>query len=457
MHLSQALREPDADKFRDEMQKELHDHASRGHWTIVLRSSLPSHTTVLPAVWSMRRKQRIDTRKVYRWKARLTIHGGRQTYGVNYWETYSPVVRWSSIRLILILTLKYHWKTRQLDFVLAYPQAPVECDLYMEIPYGHTPLPGPNCDYALKLERNLYGQKQAGRIWYQYLTSKLLKTTFTQSKHDKCMFYYNDCIILIYVDNTIIAGPSTPHIDHVIKTLSSLFDVEDQGNLSNYLGIKIKHLPNHCICLTQPHLIDSILQDLHFQANTKPTETPALLTTILQPNFHGCTFSQPWSYRSIVGKLNFLEKSTRPNIAYAVHQCACFSSQPKASHGDAIKRITRYLLGTKTKGIILSPGNHSFACWADADFVGNWNATIAMEDMTTARSRSGYIITYASCPIIWASKLQTEIALSTTKAEYISLSIALRETIPLIDICKELRSYIQPRHHLHPQRLLQRI
>ena len=119
------------------MQKELADHERWGHWVLVLHADIPAGIKVLPAVWSMHRKRRIDTQEIYKYKGCLTIHGGLQVYGVNYWETYSPVVRWSTIRLVLTITIMNGWYTRQLDFVLAYPQAPVECNLYMAIPYGY--------------------------------------------------------------------------------------------------------------------------------------------------------------------------------------------------------------------------------------------------------------------------------------------------------------------------------
>ena len=441
LYLHEAMRQPDAKQFEQAMAEEIKAHEDNDHWEIVDMDSVPPNTPILPAVWSMRRKRRIDTREVYKWKARLTIHGGKQTHGVNYWETFSPVVRWSTIRLTLILAIKYQWPTRQLDFVLAYPQAPVECDLYMQIPRGHK-LFNERKRKAIKLKKNLYGQKQAGRVWNQYLTRTLTTNHFTQSTIDDCLFYFGDCIILIYVDDTIIAGPTLDRVNHVISVLSSLFNVEDQGDISDYLGVRVKQLPDGSFSLTQPHLIDSILKDLHFQPNTRPADTPALTTKILQPDADGKPFDQSWEYRSIIGKLNFLEKSTRPDIAYAVHQCARFSAAPKESHAHAVRRIGRYLLSTRELGLTYQPSEHSFHCWADADFVGNWEKSIAMEDVNTARSRSGYLITYAACPILWASKMQTEIALSTTEAEYIALSTALREVIPLMDLLSEFQTHI---------------
>ena len=438
LHLQQALREPDAEEFRKAMTKEIEDHERRGHWVLVLRSDIPKGTRVLAAVWSMRRKRRIDTQEIYKYKGRLTIHGGMQVHGVNYWETYSPVVRWSTIRLILTISIMNDWYTRQLDFVLAYPQAPVECDLYMAVPYGYK-VDNPQ-RYALKLRKNLYGQKQAGRVWNKYLTKILLEAGFVQSQVDECMFYFNDCIILIYVDDTIICGPTQAQVDHIVAVMGTLFDVEDQGDIKDYLGVRLTKLNKGQIMLAQPHLIQSIIKDLGFPPRTNPVATPALINQPLQPDPDGEPFKESWSYRSVIGKLNFLEKSTRPDLAYAVHQCARFTADPRISHGKAVKRIVRYLMGTADKGIIMSPQQHSFKCWADADYAGNWNRNFAMEDIATARSRSGYMITYAACLLIWASKLQTEIALSTTEAEYISLSTALREVISLMELCKELHN-----------------
>ena len=215
---------------------------------------------------------------------------------------------------------------------------------------------------------------------------------------------------------------------------SSLFNVKDQGDISNYLGVQVKQFLNRSFSLTQPHLINSILKDLHFQPNTRPAVTPALSSIILQPDADGKPFDQWWEYQSIFGKLNFLEKSTRPDIAYNVHQCAQFSAAPRESHAHAVRRIGRNLLSTRKLGLTYHPSENSFHCWADADFVGKWEQSIAMKDINTARLRSGYLITYTACPILWASKMQTEFALSTTEAEYIALSTALHVVIPLMDI-----------------------
>ena len=130
-------------------------------------------------------------------------------------------------------------------------------------------------------------------------------------------------------------------------------------------------------------------------------------------------------------------------ISYAVHQCARFATFPKQSHADAVRCIVRYLIGTKDEGVIfLDPSNASFYCFVDADFCGTWNPETAEGDASTSKSRTGFVIKYAGCPIVWQSKLQTETALSTTEAEYIALSsTSLREVISLMDLLKEAKAH----------------
>ena len=152
-------------------------------------------------------------------------------------------------------------------------------------------------------------------------------------------------------------------------------------------------------------------------------------------------FDNSFHYRSVIGKANYLEKGTRPDIAYAVHQCARFTQSPKTEHGEALRWLGRYLKGTRDSGIRFKPDpTRSFEVFVDADFAGNWDPEIADQDRSTARSRHGYIINYAGCPIVWKSQLQTEIALSTTEAEYTGLSYALREAIPIMELLKEMKA-----------------
>jgi Reverse transcriptase (RNA-dependent DNA polymerase) len=138
MYWDEAMKQHDAPQFLEAAIKEVKTHTEMKHWIVIPQSQVPPNTRILDAVWSMKRKRRLLTNEVYKHKARLNIHGGQQQFGINFWDTYSPVIWWATVRLAIILSIIYHWRTRQIDFLLSYPQADVECDLYMKIPRGFT-------------------------------------------------------------------------------------------------------------------------------------------------------------------------------------------------------------------------------------------------------------------------------------------------------------------------------
>ena len=327
---------------------------------------------------------------------------------------------------------------------MTFPQAPIQTPLYMHIPKGYkTPKDENNHPMVLKLIRNIYGQKQGPKVWGDFLHQGLTKASFEQSKIDPCLYYREGLIFLVYIDDCLLLSSSDKLIDEGINDMRKAeprINMEDQGTVNDFLGIQVKHKQNGEITLTQPQLIASILDDLHLNKNNVNTwKTPSLSTILLHKDANRPPMTNEFNYRSVIGKLNFLEKSTRPDIAYAEHQCARFSVYPKQSHADAVKRIGRYLKGTPNVGITLRPDTQqSFQCWVDADFAGNWKPEGAQHDTMTAKSRSGWIIQYAGCPITWSSKLQTLTALSTTEAEYVALSMAMREQLPLIQLLKEV-------------------
>lgn len=443
MYLHQAMAAPDRENFKMAIMKEIADHCRRKHWIVIPRSQVPKEQEVLPAVWSMKRKRDLVTRLPYKHKARINIHGGKQEFGVNFYETFSPVVNWTTIRITLIFSLINGWYSRQIDFVLAFPQAPIEFDMYMEIPKGVEVEGGSTKTHVLKLLKNLYGLKQAARQFYLHLKKGMIELGFEVSRLDECLFYSKDVLFMVYVDDGIIYSKSEKAIDELVTNLGKLFDVEDKGDVNNYLGIHFSRVDDG-FHLTQSHLIDQLVEDIglknkHFKSPKVPTHS----TKILQRHKDEPDFDQSqFHYRSVVGKLNYLEKNSRPDIAYAVHQLARFSSAPKISHREAAIYLIKYLHGTREMGLVFKPDtNQSVKCFVDADFCGCWDRLTAVDDPSTAKSRSGFIITYARCPIHWSSKLQTTIALSTTEAEYVAMSNALREVIPFMALLEELHSH----------------
>jgi Reverse transcriptase (RNA-dependent DNA polymerase) len=416
LYLHEALKAPDADKFRQAMVLEVNQHTDKQHWIPVLKKDLPTDTIVLPAIWAMRRKRRIDTRETYKWKSCLNLGGHKMKPGIHFDQTYSPVVTWQTIRLFLIIATLNKWKTIQIDFVMAYTQANINKTAYMELPPGIDFKGMSKETHCLKIIRNLYGGKESGRTWFQHLKNILTATLgYTQSKCDECVFYKGNSVFFVYTDDGIMMDPRPEIAVARIQELQGSFDIEIHGNLQEYLGIQINQDANGCITMTQPHLIDSILHDLGLsdkdgraRSNTTIKDLPSMVSRKITSDTNGKPFNFPWNYRSIIGKLNYLEKSTRPDITYVVHQLARYSTKMRQSHGHAIKHLGRYLLGTKHQGIILQPENPiDLVTYVDADFSGTWDPKYAADDPDTARSRSGYLVFLANAPLYWSSKLQT--------------------------------------------------
>ena len=390
MYFDEGMKQPDREQFLHAVVKEVNDHITRKHWKLIPRSQVPKGVKVLPSVWSLKRKREIKTRQVYKWKARLNVHGGRQEKEINYWETFAPVVTWITIRLLLILTIINKWKSRQVDFILAYPQANIETDMYMELPKGIEMAHGKGKTHVLQLIKNLYGQKQAGRVWNLHLKERLIKIGFIPSSYNECLFFRHNVMFVVYVDDGIFVSPSSENIDKAIQDLKNEgLDMDDQGDLKDYLGVNITTLQNGQIKLSQPHLIEQIIEESKLSIDSPTKVIPANSSKIFIPDYDGKEYNGKFNYRSIIGRLNFLEKSTRPDIAYSVHQCARFSANPKVSHGKAIEHIVNYLNGTKEDGIILKPDfEKSLEVYADADFAGNWHKPDAEFDANTAKSRT---------------------------------------------------------------------
>jgi hypothetical protein len=450
LYYHEAMKEKDRTKFQEAMSKEVNDQFENGNFTVIPKSEVPEGNVILPAVWQMRRKRDVKTGAIKKYKARLNIDGSRMRHGVHFNETYSPVASWNSVRMLLTLTAVHGWHTKQIDFVQAFAQAPVEKTLYMKVPAGVELEDGSNPrDYVLKIHRNIYGQKQAGRVWNKYLVSKLVKDLgFKQSKVDECVFYRGKTLYVLYTDDSLLAGPDKKEINDVINDLKekAKLAITLEGDLADFLGVNIDRQSDGTIHLTQPHLIDQILQDLRLDnEDVKPRSTPAASSRLLTRHRDSEAFDGSFNYRSVIGKLNYLEKATRSDISYAVHQCARFVSEPKREHGDAVRWLGRYLKGTRTMGTIMKPVlNKDLEVFVDASFCGDWDPKEAAIDRDTARSRHGYIISYASCPLLWKSQLQTEIALSTTESEYTGLSYALRDAIPIMELLKEMKMHGYP-------------
>ncbi len=299
---------------------------------------------------------------------------------------------------------------------------------------------GNSRDHVLKLEKYIYGQKQAGRVWNSFLVDKHLSIGFTTSSIDDCVFFRDDIIFMVYVDDGIFLGSDDAKLQEAIKDIQDLgLNIEDQGHPADYVGANIKKLRDGSYELTQRALIDSIINDVGLK-DGKVKPVPAKVSLQLHAFKDEPPFNLNFNYRSAVGKLNYLAQTTRLDIMYATHQITKYSSDPRRSHNKAILYLVCYLKKTHDLGLKFKPDpKKGFECYCDAKFAGNWNKAFAAVDPSTAKSQSGWIIFYAGCPISWPSKLQSQVALSTTEAEYIAMSQSLRDVIPVMNLLEEMR------------------
>ena len=421
-----AVNGPYAVQFYEAMVTELGTLEEIGAWTKVVRDKTMN---VLKSTWAFKIK-RYPSGLVRKFKARFCVRGDMQIEGVDFDETYAPVVNWITVRTLLILSLQLGLVTAQVDYTAAFPQSDLDQDVYVEMPKGFA-----EKGMVYKLNKSLYGLRQSPRNFFSHLSKQLESVGMKSSEADPCLFIGDKCICLTYVDDILIFAKSQDVIDELVSNLrkaGATLNVED--NVAGFLGVDITRNDDNSITMTQTGLIERIIEALGLSdANIK--DTPAALGT-LPKNEDGGLYNGTFNYASVIGMSLYLSGHSRPDIAFAVSHCARYSFCPRRSHEEALKRIGRYLKGTSDKGLILKPQKSlNVDLYVDSDFAGLWNTEDQM-DPTSVKSRSGWIFTIGGSPIAWVSKLQQEIALSTMEAEYVDLSMSMKDLLPLMRIVR---------------------
>ena len=436
----EAMSSQDREGFIEAMRAELDQLSSMNAFVCVPRNkAIQEGRRIIDSTWVFRRKRYPDGR-VKKLTARLCVRGDQQQEGIDFFDTYSPVVSWSTIRLLLIMSIILDLETKQVDYTLAFVHAEAEPGTYIEMPRMFE-----KKGYILELKRNLYGQRDAPLKFFNYLKDGLKDRGFTQARNEPCLFYSKDVIVLTYIDDCIYFSRSGKKIDEVIDSLrkpkanegSKKFLLNIEDDYAGFLGININKTKTGKELL-QTGLIDRILQALSLDNENITIRTEPASTTPLGKETTGAPRKEEWSYSSIIGMMLYLASNSRPDIAFAVHQCARFNHCPRLKHEQAVKRIARYLKGTRNKGLLFTPSDElSLELHADADWAGLWNSELP-DDPTCVKSRTGYLITLCGVPVTWSSKLQTEIATSTMHSEYIALSTGMRELLPVTETFNEI-------------------
>jgi hypothetical protein len=442
----EAMADPDKEKWLEAARVEIEALESNRTWQEVPKSA--AETKIIPGTWVFRRKRTPDG-EIKKYKGRFCVRGDLIEGDFN---THAPVVAWPTVRVLLVLSMLMGWKTCSIDFDSAFVQASLNDPVWIHVPRGFK---SPNCENAcLELKKSLYGLTIAPKLWYEHLTKAFLKLGFQQSEHDKCLFFKHKIMVVAYVDDCGIGSESEEQIVELIDGLRAQgFNLTREGNFEEFLGIKIDRTEwdaHGRIHMTQQGLIQKTISYVGMQ-DCNPNWTPASSVALgANPDDEPHETESEWNYATAVGMLQYLAINTRPDIAFAVSQVSRFTHHPKKSHSTAVKTIARYLKRTEDKGTYfeqdpyLNDPDECFRldCFVDADFAGLYKQE-PDRSPAGAKSRTGYIIRLAGNPLIWKSKLQTEISLSTLESEYSALSQAMRQLLPLRKLILELMLVLQ--------------
>jgi hypothetical protein len=331
-------------------------------WTLV--PSKPN-TNVMGCKWVFCIK-RTTAGTIERYKARLVAKGFHQQHGVDYGDTFSPIIKPVTIRTVLSFVVASNWDIRQLDVTNAFLHGVLSEDVYMTQPPGFVHPSYPH--HVCHLRKALYGLKQAPRAWYSRLSTRLLDLGFKGCKSDTSLFIHSSgpelILFLIYVNDIIITGTNSISITRLINTLQGDFALKELGPLHFFLGVEA-HKVDSSMYLSQRRYITDLLRKTNMH-EAKPVSSP-MASSIVLSQHTGTSLSDPSSYRSVVGSLQYLSL-TRPDISFAVNKVCQFMANPTEDHWSAVKRILRYLKHTIHHYIFLHRDtNFNIQAFSDAD------------------------------------------------------------------------------------------
>ncbi|KAK2370913.1 putative mitochondrial protein [Trifolium repens] len=405
------------------MQEELNQFERSEVWDLVPR---PEDVNVIGTKWVYKNKSD-ENGTVTRNKARLVAQGYTQIEGLDFDETFAPVARLESIRLLLGVACILKFKLYQMDVKSAFLNGYLQEEVYVEQPKGFVDPEHPN--YVYKLKKALYGLKQAPRAWYERLTQFLEEQGYRKGGSDKTLFVKQEkgkfIIAQIYVDDIVFGGMSNTMVQHFVQQMQSEFEMSLVGELTYFLGLQIKQMDD-TIFISQSKYARNIIKKFGMD-NATHKRTPAPTHLKLTKDEKGISVDQSL-YRSMIGSLLYLTAS-RPDITYAVGVCARYQADPKVSHLTQVKRILKYVNGTSDYGIMYSHcENSTLYGYCDADWAGSAD---------DRKSTSGGCFFLGTNLISWFSKKQNCVALSTAEAEYVAAGSSCSQLVWMKQMLKE--------------------
>ncbi|GKV38633.1 hypothetical protein SLEP1_g46522 [Rubroshorea leprosula] len=385
-------------EWRKAMEEEIKALKQNQTWELVPK---PNDVKPVSCKWVYKVKTRPDG-KIERYKARLVARGFSQQYGIDYDETFSPVAKINTVRVLLALAASKSWKLWQMDVKNAFLHGEIDREIYMEQPCGFEDKR--HSEYVCKLKKALYGLN-----------------LFVKTRDNKV------AIVLVYVDDLIVTGDDIGEILQTKENLSVWFQMKELGELKHFLGLEVDRTKEGIFLCQQKYVVDLLKK--FGMLECKPISTPMEMNARLCSH-KGKDLTSATMYRQLVGSLIYLILS-RPNISFAVGMVSRFMQNPKKSHLEAVRRILKYVKGTLDYGILYKSGTEcKVVGYCDADYAGCHD---------TRRSTTGYVFNLGSGAISWCSKRQPTVSLSTTEAEYRAAAVAAQESTWLMQLMEDLK------------------
>jgi hypothetical protein len=449
---SQAMQSEDKALWEEGMRREHNVLKEAKTYKEVRRDEIPHDTNILDSKWVFKKKIEAGTKVVHR--CRIVVRGDQQKAGLDFTETFAPVARWKTVRLVFALVALFNLNAHQMDVKAAFLQSHLRGSerIYVRPPPGATK----NDNVLWLLLRSLYGLKQAPREWNKTLHEFLIGQGFRRCIADDCLYIKTDkdgnlTLVVAYVDDLILAGHD---VDWIKKEFESRFKMKDLGEPEWFLGVHIKRdRAAGTVTLDQELYIDKML-DQFGMTDAYPKDTPAKAGLVLRKateNDEATTVP----YRSLMGSLLYASIATRPDIAQPVSACCRHMAKATTQSWQAGKRILRYLKKTKTHGITFTgrqqsaensaltgygyyhPASGDEVALARTRVVGFTDASWA-DCKVTRRSTGGYVYMLANGPVAWRSKLQGPVTRSTAEAEYVEAANATSDAVWLRTMMKDL-------------------
>ena len=426
----EAVKSNKAKQWKEAMQAEVESLENNDTWTFVDR---PKNKNVLPGKWVYRVKYGADG-QVDKYKARYVAKGYAQVEGIDFFETYAPTCKPETFRTLLAVAAQKDLHLGQMDVKSAYLHSAIEEEIYLEQPQGFVKRGQNGETLVCKLNKSIYGLKQAAKNWYEALKNLLISSGFHRSRNDYCLFVRKDAdgifsYVLVWVDDIIVAGASNEIIDEIKSLLEKNFKMDDRGELHWFLGMRILRSEDG-ITVDQEKYIANVLKQFNM-SDSKPKVTPAEVNLKLVKDDGEHQLVDTKLYRSLVGSLLYIGKQTRPDILNVVNQLSRFFEKPNTTHWQAAKHVLRYLKGTINLRLTFAK-NSSMKLVGNAD--ADWSG-----DLDDRKSTTGYYFKFQGngAAICWEVKKQATVALSSTEAEYQAMAAAVQEAIYLRALMKD--------------------